>query len=457
MLLEKIEETPRSFGLSRAWLTVALLLALNVVALLDRQVISLLVDPIRADLEISDFQVGLLQGLAFAVLYSVCALPLGWAVDRFSRRLIIFAGVLVWGMATVVSAFAHSFGQLLLARSFVGLGEAALAPAAFSILSDLFDRSRLAFVLSVYSTGSVFGAALALAIGAALASLLAGGMMLPVLGTLNLWQSVLFIVGLPGLVLPFLIFLIPEPPRSRASEQVATFGALRRFAERHRAFLVCHMAGFALLISIGFGLLAWVPTVLQRNYQLSIPHAGLWLAALIGTSGVLGNLLNGSAADFLYARGYRDAHLRYYLGGSLIIALFSGLSLLATEARAYLMLLTPVLLLANISGVAAAALQIATPSLLRGKMSAIYLLAVNLFGMIVGPSAVAVIGARLAGANHLNIAMGTFAMAASALAAVCFALGLRPMRRAIAAAEDEHRLISCIREKTSTNKSATGA
>ena len=118
-----------------AWLTVALLLLLNVVALLDRQAISLLVGPIRADLGVSDVQISLLQGFAFATLYSLCAIPLGWAVDRFSRRLVIFCGVFTWGLATVACGLAHDFTTLLAARCFVGLGEAALAPAAFSILS----------------------------------------------------------------------------------------------------------------------------------------------------------------------------------------------------------------------------------------------------------------------------------------------------------------------------------
>jgi MFS family permease len=420
-----------------AWFTVALLLLLNIVALLDRQVISLLVEPIKAELAISDFQIGLLQGFAFALLYCLCAVPIGWAVDRISRRLIIFAGVFIWGTATIACGLAGSFETLLAARIFVGLGEAALAPAAFSILSDLFPRARLALVLSIYSTGSVLGAASALAISATAATTLQDGLHLPLVGTRSMWQSVLIIVGLPGLILSFLIFAVPEPPRARTNPAEATFAALRRFAKANARFLTAHMAGFALIISIAYGSLAWLPTILQRTYGLSLTQTGNLLALIIGVSGVAGNLLNGAAVDRIYSRGHKDAHLRYYLGCSIVIVCCSLLSVFPTHATLYLVALIPILVLANLYGVAAAAIQIATPSRLRGKMSAIYLAVVNLFGMIIGPSAVAIIGEQLVGGDRLNLALGCFAAVVSLLAIGCFAVGLKPMRQAVSAAESE--------------------
>jgi MFS family permease len=419
-----------------AWSTVAFLLVLNIVALLDRQVISLLVEPIKADFGISDVQIGLLQGVAFAVLYGTCAIPLGWAVDRYSRRDVIFFGVFVWGLATVASGLARSFEALLVARIFVGMGEAALAPAAFSILSDLFDRGRLAFALSVYSTGSVFGAALALGLSGILASLMGHGLVLPFVGALHLWQSVLFIVGAPGLILSFLIFAVAEPKRTSTRNDTPTFGALRRFAGANAAFLSSHMAGFALLLAIAYGNLAWLPTILQRYHGLSLGQAGVSLAVVMAVAGIFGNLLNGGAVDLLYKRGYRDAHLRYYGGCSVVIALFAAGSMTAGSATVYLMLLIPVMVLAQLSGVAAAAIQITTPNLLRGKMSAVYLLVVNLFGMMVGPSAVAAIAKLGVTGSRLNIALGVLSVTAATLAAVCFAFGLGPMRRAISAAEN---------------------
>jgi predicted MFS family arabinose efflux permease len=420
---------------SGRWSTVSLLLILNIVALLDRQVISLLVEPIKAYFRISDVQIGLLQGTAFAVLYCTCAIPLGWAVDRYSRRWVIFFGVFVWGVATMASGLARSFDELLVARIFVGMGEAALAPAAFSILSDLFDRSRLAFALSVYSTGSVFGAALALAVSGILASRMGHGLVLPLIGPLQLWQSILFVVGAPGLLLSFLIFTVAEPARSRISSGTADFGALWRFARENAAFLGSHMAGFALLLAIAYANLAWLPAILQRYHGMSLAEAGVSLGVIMATAGIFGNLLNGGLVDLLYKRGYRDAHLRYYSGCAVVIAFFAASSMGAGSATVYLLLLVPVLLLAQQSGVAAAAIQITTPGVLRGKMSAVYLLLVNLFGMTMGPYGVAAIAKLSICGGRLNIALGILSFVAAVLATVCFWLGLGPMRRAIIAAE----------------------
>jgi len=419
----------------RAWTGVAVLLLLNVVALLDRQIISLLVGPIKADLGISNAQIGLLQGFAFALLYCFAAIPIGWAVDRISRRLVIFVGVFVWGLATVASGLAQSFGALLAARILVGLGEAALAPAAFSILSDLFDRHRLGLVLSIYSMGSVLGAACALAIGTIATATLKDGIDLPLVGQLAVWQSVLVVVGAPGLLLAFLVFAMPEPSRRLGRQEEADFAALGRFARHNARFLAGHMAGFGFLIAIAYGTLAWLPTIMQRSFGLSLGATGATLASIIAVTGIGGNLLNGALVDRLFARGHTDAHLCYYAGASIAVAVFAGGSLLAGSAVSFLILFVPVMLFANLYGVAAAAIQIATPARLRGKMSAIYLLVINLFGMIVGPSGVALVGDYLVGSEHLNLALGGLAVILAVLAAVSFKSGLAPMRRAVADAD----------------------
>jgi MFS family permease len=133
------------------------LLALYTFAHLDRYVLTLLVDPVSADFGVSDFQISLLVGLAFIVSFSFAAVPIGWAVDRFSRRLIILAGVAVWSISTLLSGASRSFAHLLACRLGVGAGEAALNPAAYSLLGDLFPSDRLSRVLSIYSLGALVG------------------------------------------------------------------------------------------------------------------------------------------------------------------------------------------------------------------------------------------------------------------------------------------------------------
>lgn len=421
-----------------AWTVLALLMLLGTVAFLDRQVIALLVAPIKRDLAISDTQVSLLQGLAFALLYATAALPIGHAVDRHSRRLIIFGGVFVWGAAASLSGLATTFGALLTARVFVGLGEAALAPASYSILSDLFERTRLAFALSIYSIGSTLGSSLALVVAAALFTRLGDGVALPLLGHLRPWQVVLLVTGLPGLMLSPLVFAIPEPRRSAGGrgerEGAEGWAALIAFMRGHRRFFACHFSAFSCLMASAYAALSWIPSVLQRRFDWSIGEVGLVLGALSAAAGVIGLLANGALTDRLFARGDGGAHLRYYLHGSIAIGTLGLTASFMPTAALYLVVMSPVLMLNSFAGVGAAAIQIVTPAPLRGRLSALYLMTVSLFGLIVGPSAVALVSDHVVGPTRLHLALGLTYAGLMPVAAVCCAIGIPAMRRAVAGA-----------------------
>lgn len=423
----------------KAWWTVALLVLLGIIAFLDRQIIALLVAPIKADLGISDTQISLLQGFAFALLYATCAVPIGFAVDRYSRRGVIFLGVLIWGLATSASGMVNSFAGLMIARIFVGMGEAALAPASYSILSDLFDRTRLAFALSVYSIGSTIGSASALIIGGILVASVGDGLQLPLIGDLRPWQSVLFLAGLPGIACCFLIFLIPEPRRMHVVPGVVTQGAgwnaLFRFINRHRRFFLCHVMGFACLMANAYASMTWLPSVLQRSFGWSIMDVGVVLGITTAVTGIIGLLANGSIADRLFASGKHDAHLRYYVWAAAVIGIFGLLApIFGTTAVLYLALMTPGLVLGNFAGVAAAALQIVTPPPLRGKISALYLMLIGLFGLIVGPAAVALVADHLIGPDNLALALGIVIATLMPVAVLFLASGRAAMRAAVASA-----------------------
>lgn len=170
--------------------------------------ISLLVDPIRRDLCISDFELSLLQGFAFGVFYPVCGLPLGWLVDRFSRRWIIFGGVTIWTLSTTFCGMTHNYWQLFLARIGVGAEEAALSPAAYSLMADSFPPHRLTTALAVYSLGSLFGTGMAYLMGVLIVGLVAEheSVLLPLIGEVRSWQMVFITIGLPGIFLGLLVF-----------------------------------------------------------------------------------------------------------------------------------------------------------------------------------------------------------------------------------------------------------
>jgi MFS family permease len=203
---------------SYAWTVVAILIATAVLSYTDRQVLSLLVDPIRAELHITDNEVSLLLGTAFAVVYGVAGIPLGWLADRTSRRNLIFVGVLVWSVGTLACGLSHSFRQLFAARIVVGTGEAVLSPAAISLISDYFPPSRRGTAVGFFLSGIAMGIGVAILIGGGVLHLVESGVLAGTpLASQPAWRLVLLMIGAPGLLWGFAILLIREPAR-RATE-----------------------------------------------------------------------------------------------------------------------------------------------------------------------------------------------------------------------------------------------
>src|ERR1700737_877766 len=197
-----------------AWAVVAILIATAVLAYTDRQVLSLLVDPIRADLGISDTQVSLLLGTAFAVVYGIAGLPLGYLADRTSRRNLIFCGVLIWSIGTIACGLSQSFGQLFAGRLVVGLGEAVLSPAAISLISDYFPPSRRGMAEGCFLSGIAMGIGAAILIGGGVLHFVQLGALAGTpLATQAPWRLVLLLIGAPGLLWALAILAIREPVR----------------------------------------------------------------------------------------------------------------------------------------------------------------------------------------------------------------------------------------------------
>jgi len=414
-----------------AWSAVAVLMVLICLSLLDRQIISLMVQPIRREFGVSDSQIGLLQGLAFALLNGVAGVGLGQAIDRASRRWVIFAGVTIWSVAATLCGLARSFPELLAARAFVGIGEAALAPAAFSILSDLFPPRRLTFALSVFATGALLGVSGGLVTGGLILSLAAHGLDLPLLGPTPAWRAAFIVTGAPGVALSFLIFLIPEPPRRSLKGAGAAWADLFRFVASRWRFFACHTLGFGIVITLACANLAWAPTFLMRRFGFAPAKVGLTFGVFTLASGFVAFLITGRLVDRLIARGVSDAHFRLYAVCCAALAVIGALAFQAPSPWGYfgLMLLAAAPL--NMSAVAASSVQLVTPSALRGRVSSLYLLIAGAGGLIAGPSIVAGFTDLL---FHDDAKVGaslslTFLLLAP-VAAGAFVLGLKPMREA---------------------------
>src|ERR1700735_997165 len=204
---------PSSFA---AWYSVAVLMLIYIFSFIDRSAISLIVEPMKRDLQISDTQIGLLQGSAFAPLYTFLGLPIARLSDRHSRRAIIAAGVFIWSIMATLCGLARTVMQLFVARIGVGVGEAALSPAAYSVITDSFPRSKLGSAFGVYNIGITIGAGIAFLVGGivvAAVSHAGASYTLPLFGEVRAWQMVFIVTGAPGILLPLLLLTFREPAR----------------------------------------------------------------------------------------------------------------------------------------------------------------------------------------------------------------------------------------------------
>jgi MFS family permease len=397
---------------------------------MDRQILNLMVDPIKHDLRISDVEMGLLQGFAFAAFYTMCGLPLGWAADKVNRRLLIFAGVIIWALATVACGLADTYRELLTARFVVGAGEAALLPAAYSILSDLFPRDRLTQAMSVFSVGAMIGTGAALGIGGLVVTYSMSGEAVSVLelGGTRPWQTVFILIGLPGIAMAFLVFLFPEPERKITTKSQVGDEKLLTFLVDHRAVLLRHFAGFSLICLVSYAAGAWAPTYLSRRFDLPMGEIGLGfgLASLI--FGVTGFLASGWLVGKAFARGMLDAHFRYPAIGALMLAVTSTGAIFAPWPWLAILLFGANTLFTTVAAVSAAALQMITPPHLRGRTSSIFLVVFNLVGAGGGPLAVGLLTEHWVGTARLGTAMVTVFLIGSLLAASLLWNGRHHMR-----------------------------
>ncbi len=377
----------------QGWYTLAVLIVAYVLSFVDRQILSLLVEPLKRDLHLSDTQVSLLQGFVFAALLAVAGLPLGRLVDTGRRVTIVTLGIAAWSLATASSAFAPSYAMLLLCRMGVGAGEATLTPAAHSIVADSFPRERLGLALGIFGIGSYVGSGAALLVGAAITAWLHGGtIVLPLLGTLKSWQFVFLAIGLAGLPIAGWTATLREPPRKNDLDAEHTIaGAWQYFRTHARAILLVNItAALAAMATYAMG--AWVPSFLIRSYGWTAPQAGTAYGLVVIICGVAGVIGGGALGDFAVARGLAAGRLLVMAFASLCAAPLAPAAALAANGRWSIVLLVPVTLLTTIAlGILPSAQQAIVPSRLRGLTAALGVLMVNLIGLGLGPIVIALI------------------------------------------------------------------
>ena len=424
-----------------AWYVVVVLFIAYTSSFIDRIIMSLLVEPIKRDLVLSDTQFSLLHGFAFAIFYTFMGLPLGRMADRANRRRIISWGIFLWSLMTAFCGLAKSFTHLFLMRIGVGVGEAALSPAAYSMISDYFPREKRGVPISMYSMGVFFGAGIAFILGGYVVQLMTGAseVIIPLIGSVRPWQVTFFIVGLPGILVLALMLTIKEPARrdvvtlSENTESQPGEPSIREtlaFVRHNIRAYGAVLLGFALLATVSYGFFTWAPSFLIRTYGFEASKAGYSFGLLILVLGTCGTLLGGLLADRLLSRGKLDAKMRvaFYAGGATLV--FGCIAPLMPSATLALLFLAPTIVSIGIPvGLGPAALNFITPNQLRGQVIALYLFGVNLIGLGFGPTFVAVITDYGFGdPAAVRYSLAIIAVIISALAMIVIASGMSAYR-----------------------------
>ncbi len=432
----------------RGWTLVILLTIAYVFSYIDRSILSLLIEPIKADMDLSDEQIGLILGPAFGFLYVFAALPLGWMVDRTKRTWIVGAGIAVWSFATAASGLVTSFWQLFTARMMVGLGEATLSPSAMSLIGDSFPPEKRGKPISVYVA--------ALSIGGSIASLIGAGVLvwaktsqtieIPILGQMAPWQLTFLAVGLPGLLLGLLFFFLREPIRrphdsSQIDLQGNSFLDALRYVGRNLGVYLGFISLACVMVVIAYSHF-FLPSTFERTWGWSSEKYAFINGVILLVVGPLAVITTGIISDKWTQAGTSDAALRLLIIGFLIMIPTASLTMfMPTPELAYGVLTISNIGIAMVSTTAITALLVITPSQIRGQITALYYMVLGLTGSFLGSTSVGTLSTRVFGEENIRLAMAAVPVIYGLIPLILIPLTMRLYRRQVArieAAQNEH-------------------
>jgi predicted MFS family arabinose efflux permease len=368
----------------------SMLVIINVFNVLDRQIVTILTEPIKVDLGLSDTQVGLMTGLVFSIFYTVLGIPIARLADRSNRVTIISIALVIWSGMTALCGMAQNFAQMLAARIGVGVGEAGCTPPAHSLIADYFPPEKRASALSVYALGIPIGSIL---------GLLAGGWIAEFYG----WRMAFLLVGVPGVILAILFRLsVREAPRGMSDAAPANtqpqppLGATIRTLVHNRTMVHLAMGG-ALTAFGGYALGQWLPAFFIRTHGLGVAETATYFGLVLGVASAVGTFLGGAIADRL---AIRDRRVYAFLPAAGVLSAFPFFFVALLLDRPYLaiaVLVAPNLLNTLWLGPTFGTIQNLAPLRMRAMASALLLVVANIVGLGFGPLVVGVVSDLLSG------------------------------------------------------------
>lgn len=424
-----------------AWYVVVILFLAFTVSYIDRQIISLLVDPIKADLGISDTQIGLLQGAAFTIFYTFAGIPLGRLADKKNRKIIICIGMFLWSIMTAVCGLSKSFVHLFLARIGVGIGEASLSPAANSMITDYFPKEKRGKPVAMYFMGVYVGVGMSFILGGLVIGMVsdAGSIMLPLIGELRPWQLTFIIVSIPGLLLVAVMSTVREPARhdrimADGRELDTSLAATKDFFKQHFMAYAVIFLGFGLAGSMAIGFFAWTTPLFNRIHGWETSHIGYTFGTIVMVMGTLGIVLGGAIADRLLQKGQQHAYIKVAIWAIAGATIFAGAAAMVPNPWVAWALLCPAVACFGMPvALAPAAVNHITPNQFRGQAIAIYIFVVGLINNNVGPLSVGVLNDHVFGdPMAINRSMLTIAIVFGSVSSLILLRSIRYYNRSAA-------------------------
>lgn len=399
-----------------AWFMVIMLTLAYILSYIDRYLLGLLVEPIKADLGLTDTQIGILMGPAFGVVYATMGLPIGWLADHRRRTFIVAAGIGLWSIATAATGLAKNFAHVFIARMGVGVGEAALSPCTMSMISDSFEPSRRGKPIAFYTS--------ALSLGAGIASLITAGVLtwaktvpeitLGPLGTLEPWQFIFIIMGTPGILMAIVFLFLKEPPRIQLaptdkSEKSGILSMFAYVAKRGTPFygIFLMFSSFLIVVYSQF----WLAATFERTWGWSAEQFIFVNAIILLIVGPATVNFAGWFSDKLYLKGRKDAPYLIMLAGvTIIVPTGVMVTIMPSPIWAFAVLSVNTFGIAMASAVGPTALINITPERIRAQVVALYYMVGSLAGLFIGPVTVSFFSDNVFGNENLRYAVSMSAL-----------------------------------------------
>jgi len=419
-------DTPRQ---THNWYLVFVICCATILSYMDRGIVNVLVPDLKRSLALSEVQVSVIQGFSFSVSFALAGLLIGNLVDRFDRRWIIVFGIASWSLMTMLCGLAQTFWQLFAARAGVGIGEACLLPAAYSMVSDRFAAARRGVPMAMVATATAIGGTTAPLIGGGILMLLREGEVtsLSFLAVTETWRLAFFVAAFPSLFVILLMLTLREPIRAPIQDVSEDGSSYFRFlAEKWRIFLPLYFA-FACIFMLSYATAAWGPATMIRVYGFKPSDAGVAVGLAMAPGGIAGTLFGGLLGDRLARQKHGSGRLRAWFGGT--VPALVGAAFFVAQGPAWLFL-AGLFLVQLVSGVLTSlsypALYEVVPAQFRGRAVAVYMLLGNIFGLGFGTTAVAFLTQRVfLNENLVNVSMACVTAVSAAASPLLIKVQLR--------------------------------